>query len=440
MEASYPSILIVAVNPLSTTANNGKTMASLFRGYPPEAVSQLYFHRDPPTSDVCDNYYRIADEDLIRAARRRASPIGRQVDRDSAPERVVPQALTDLLKSSRAIRLVRALFWTGVDLERGPVADWLDAVNPDIIFFCGGDANYAYKKVHRLADRYGAKIVFYITDDYVLPVPTCNVFAWLGRAWTRRVFVAMTKGSALVLTIGDEMSRVYEQTFGVRSQSVMNLVEVPDAAPGRSLPAGDMTVFSYVGGLHSNREVVLARLVESLERLEARGLRGTLRVYSNHPPSRRFMKALEGSTRASFSGSLDEEGVARVLRDSDVLVHVEADDRKSKVVTRLSVSTKISEYLASGKPILAVGPSDVASIRYLRESGAAFVESAMTSESIDSTVATAIRDQASREACARRAWELAKQNHDARVLRARLHEQLRALAQPGPDAAGSRPV
>lgn len=63
--SKYPRILIVSVNPLSTTSNNGKTIASFFESYPKEKLAQLYFHREIPTSNVCQNYYKISDEDMI---------------------------------------------------------------------------------------------------------------------------------------------------------------------------------------------------------------------------------------------------------------------------------------------------------------------------------------------------------------------------------------
>ena len=65
--------------------------------------------------------------------------------------------------------------------------------------------------------------------------------------------------------------------------------------------------------------------------------------------------------------SLDKALQEQIKADS--LLHVEAFDEKSKKSTRLSVSTKIFEYLYAGKIILGYGPSDVASMEYLRDIG-----------------------------------------------------------------------
>lgn len=429
MSGDLPTILIVAVNPLSATANNGKTIASMFRGYPQEALAQLYFHREVPTSEVCSNYFRIADDDIARAIRTLSPISGARVVAPSAEERAVPRGVADFLKKSQAVRLLRSLIWGVVNLDRGAAREWLDEVRPDLIFFCGGDSNHLYRKVHRLAERYNAPIVYYITDDYVLPVRTLNVFAAINRAWTRRAFKSMCRASALVLTIGDEMARVYEQKFGVRSVTAMNMVDVPDVASTSTAPTRDALVLSYLGGLHSNRWRVLHELGASLERLAPHGLIGELRVYSGEPVDPAVEAALTRHPYSSFCGRLDAEGVKAVMLESDVLVHVESDDPKSKAVTRLSVSTKIPEYMASGKPLLALGPSDIGSIRYLVETESAFVAASLEPDDIDATLSAVLIDDIRRHAYAQNAWRVARARHHAATVRPQLQSQFVAIAR-----------
>ena len=439
-QENAPTVLIVAVNPLSTTSNNGKTLASLFEGYPRQSIAQLYFHREIPTSDVCDNYYRISDEDLVRGIVRGAAPKGSKVLATDVATRVIPERTNNLLKKSRAIRFARSLLWKAVSLERGAVREWLDELNPDVIFFCGGDANHLYKKVLGLSKRYGAKIVYYITDDYVLPICTANVFHLITRAWTRRVFKQMCRESSLILTIGKKMSRVYESRYDIRSESVMNLVHIEDVEHDGARPTSQPMVFSYVGGLHSNRWRVLADLAEALERVWARGLHGELRIYSEHPPEATQLKVLDRPPFSAYCGGLDSEGVRTVLRESDVLVHVEASDRKSKRVTSLSISTKISEYMAAGKPILAIGPKDVASIEYLEQTSSAFLVAPTSAEAIDSTLAEIMSDHGQRQRRARRARATARASHDEKVVRPQFQQRIVALGRsPRAKESGGSP-
>lgn len=435
--SDVPRVLIVSVNPLSSTSNNGKTIASFFSGYPKESIAQLYFHREVPTAEVCDNYYRVSDEDLLRALVRVSAPAGRRVVAADVPERVIPQAANDIIKRSVAARVLRSLLWRRVvTFDHPNIKDWLDEFSPEVIFFCGGNANYLYSKVHRVADRHGAEVVYYITDDYVLPVRTANPVRAIDRAWTRRCFRSMCERSVLVLTIGEKMSRTYEARFGVKSRTIMNLTDVPSDLPASVTPSGGPVIFSYVGSLHSNRWRVLVRMSAGIERLRSRGLHAELRVYSAETPSSAVMARLEASPSTRHCGSLDADGVRGVIQESDVLVHVEADDAKSKSVTSLSISTKIPEYMAAGRPIFAVGPADVASIEYLKETASAFVVDNPSSTDLDDQLARAVQDTAQRDAYAKQAWLVARENHDRATLAPRLQAEIAALVPRGPQQIG----
>lgn len=429
----YPRVLIVSVNPLSETSNNGKTIASFFKGWPRERLAQLYFHREVPTSPVCENYFRICDEDLLSALKRLRRPQGQRVHRGSDSPRLIPQTANDRLKRSRAVRLARAVLWAGaLRLDAGPVREWLDEFDPELIFFVGGDATYLYPPVERLAVRYGAALTYYITDDYVLPAPVLNPFELITRLWTRRAFRRTCARSRLVLTIGEAMSQTYRERFGVESRAVMNMVALPPAHGDAhrsdvASPSGDLTL-AYLGGLHSRRWAVLAELGRSVERARDRGNAVALEIYTAETPTPQIREALDRPPAVRFGGALDANGVAERLSSADVLVHVEASDRASKRVTLLSVSTKISEYLAAGRPILAIGPAEVASIAYLTQTGAAFVASD-TPDDMDRCLDELLGSAADRSARAARARVVAATNHDETVVRPRLHGWLRDAAR-----------
>lgn len=423
----YPRVLIVTVNPLSTTSNNGKTYASFFNGYPKENIAQLYFHREVPTSDVCENYYKISDEDIINNFLDKSKKMGGEVCKGNAEERLIPKNINNKLKKSSMVRFVRSLLWTILDLEKDYVKSWLDKVNPEIIFFCGGNANYLYNSVLKLSKKYNSKIVYYITDDYVLPYFSFNIFNIINRIWTRNVFKKMCKKSSLILTIGDKMSNVYKERYGIESKKIMNLVEIKD----RKILNNELKInnlqFVYVGGLHSNRWRVLSLIGKSLERIDKQGFRGNLKIYSQHPPEDKILNEINNKDYSKYCGSLDSNGVKEVLINADVLIHVESFDRKSKRVTYLSVSTKIPEYMSSGKCILAVGPKDVASIEYLIETKSGFVITSMDNGDIDNDIIDIFQNTDKRNSYIEQAILTVKQNHDIQIKRKEFQQDIVSL-------------
>jgi glycosyltransferase involved in cell wall biosynthesis len=68
-----------------------------------------------------------------------------------------------------------------------------------------------------------------------------------------------------------------------------------------------------------------------------------------------------------YMGALDNAGVSKQIQDSDILIHVESFEKKYRAYTKYSISTKISEYLASNRCIIAYGPNEIASILLFTE-------------------------------------------------------------------------
>ncbi len=95
-----PRVLFVSVNPFSQTSNNGKTFASFFEGYGTDALAQLYFHRELPSSPVCDNYFRITDEDLVHDLVRPWRVTGERVTARSSSTTPIPRRTHSPLRGS----------------------------------------------------------------------------------------------------------------------------------------------------------------------------------------------------------------------------------------------------------------------------------------------------------------------------------------------------
>lgn len=423
-----PHVLFVSVNPFSSTSNNGKTFASFFEGYPSDSIAQLYFHREIPSSPVCARYFRITDEALLKDVIRPWRITGERVSATSPSRTPIPPSIHTALKGSQTARLIRQVLWTGVRLENRELLAWLDDFGPEIVFFCGSDSVSLYRKVTALANRYGAKMVFYVTDDYVLPTRSRNISAKAIRSWTRREFRRLTSRAELVLTIGDGMSSRYEREYGIVSVPVMNMVPVPQAQPAprhRPNPQEPFTLL-YAGSLHSNRWKVLARIVERLPQLDERGISIRMKIFGPEL-SAEMRPSLDLFPYVEHGGLLSPSDLKSAISEADALLYVEADDPASMEVTALSVSTKIPEYLVSGRSILAIGPRGIAAIDYLWSKSAAIVVEPSDTDGLDEALSSIALDPMLARDLTERAFALARANHDGPRTRSMLWGRLKGL-------------
>jgi hypothetical protein len=136
-----------------------------------------------------------------------------------------------------------------------------------------------------------------------------------------------------------------------------------------------------------------------------------------------------------FKGCLNAAEVEQVIGQSDILVHVESMDRLSRRLTRLSVSTKIPQYLASGKCLLAVGPPEVASMRYVRDHEAAMVITDL--KTLRGALEELILSPELRQRYAVNSLRLAHQRHESKILTDLLVSTLRGVMAAKPDTGSS---
>jgi glycosyltransferase involved in cell wall biosynthesis len=124
----------------------------------------------------------------------------------------------------------------------------------------------------------------------------------------------------------------------------------------------------YAGGLHYNRWKVLSQIAMAIKEMsQTDKCKGYLKIYSAQSISDEIIDNINIEGVSEFCGAASASQIAEIYSNADVLLHVESFESKAIASTKYSFSTKIPEYLSAGKCILAVGPAEIASLRYLSQ-------------------------------------------------------------------------
>jgi len=370
----HPRVLIVSHNAMSDTQSNGKTLSVFFKHWDTECLAQVYLTTDVPDFSVCHKYFQINDFDIVRRFFLNKKKQGRIVEKTSVAEmkslkdEVTKSPTLKLLRRniSPFFRLLRDLMWSFSGYKTRELTKFIEEFNPQIIFFQSSSGVFAYSLTKWVCKSKNIPLIMQVTDDYVSGMFTLDPFFWIQMLRVRLAFKWAISYSSCVVAIGEKMVKEYKTRFGGNYTIAMN------SASEISLPkytADNQVInFVYAGNLGLNRWKILVLLASCLEELKNdEGICAYLSIYSLIEPDAEELKFLNKSTCSEFKGSLTTEQLNDVKTHSDVLVHVEAFDKTNKNITRLSISTKIPEYLASGRCIFAVGPEDVASMQYIVE-------------------------------------------------------------------------
>lgn len=367
----YPRVLHVGFNPIGSPTNTGLTLASMFGAWPTDRLFEVYTH---------SGQSRTARGTNVVLAPLSTAPVDGIV-RTLMGERL-PKPVADGLNNSvrrpdglpiatRARLAATALndvgpVWTG--------GGWLRDVEdfrPQVIHSLLGGVRVT-KLVAALSARLDLPVVPHFMDDWMDTLFTDGQLWGLARREAERSIARVLARSPRILTIGTRMQSEYAQRMGLPASVVGNSADfdlyddlIADRSPD---PDGPLTL-RYVGGLHLGRATALGNVGKALEDQQHDGRPWQL-VLNVPEHDLALAERMERELPAiSSAGNRMPAEVPRTLVNSDALLFLESSDPAITSFTRLSVSTKVPEYLASGRPVLAIGPSDQASIRILADVG-----------------------------------------------------------------------
>lgn len=440
----YPRVLIVSHNALSRVQNNGKTLEAFFGDWDKAALAQIYLQPEEPDLEFTSNYFCMSDYEVLNAFLS-GGGIGRKVteagDRSDENLTGATRALYAEKKRSRQNRrglnafihnrfvardplfvYVREALWRRAKWDTEALNAFISDFAPDALFFQGSSCAFAYDIVKTLTDRYSLPLILELTDDYTYYQCRLSPFDRLNKARYLAVFSRAIGEAHKVIAISDKMKSEYSQRFGGNYEVLLNSVDatatLPKAHLGLSPEA--QTELLYAGNVSINRHKTLIAIGEALSLLNSWGGNFKLNVFTPAPPESNILAALCAVPTIAYGGSLSPDELRAKMERSDVLVHAESFDERMKKVTRLSVSTKIPEYLSANRLILAVGPEDIASMSYLRDNGAAATvfspEALDIAEALVGALAGAAYDEILSNATA-----LYNKNHRAETTRERIY-------------------
>ena len=148
-------------------------------------------------------------------------------------------------------------------------------------------------------------------------------------------------------------------------------------------------------------------------RLDQNGVPARLSIYTDGASIRDHGNELSYPPIVSVHEWIPYEELQRVFQRADVLVHVESFDNVFRRWTRYSISTKIADYLMSGRCLFAYGPAEGAALCSIQENGAGVVVSRRDKVLLEEKLKEMLLNAAARAACGERARKAAMREHEA---------------------------
>ncbi|MBX7268046.1 glycosyl transferase family 1 [Micromonospora sp. Llam7] len=427
---------MVGHTPFHYGTGTALTMSNLFSGWPKDRLAQIYTANITPSRDVCELYFHLPPRDRYLPVQYHSMRLlGWNGNTSPQQSRAVSAICAGAERRPTLARMyanMKAIDDVSPVRITQALTRWARAFDPELVYSVSGSARHM-RIAAATARACGVPLVPHFTDDWPATLYTNGELLGLARRVVRQETHRLIRLAPLGMVISRPMAQEYSRRYGIPFSVFTNCVDESFfASPryGADPPDGSLELV-YVGALHLNRWKSLRDIGEALGVMAEGGLPARLTVHSPASDLARYGKYLTDLKWIRLGAPLASHEVPAALRSATVLVHVESFDEEVRRYTRYSVSTKIPQYLATGRPILGYGPTEVASMNHIREADAGVVVGKNNARALVDALTDLCRDAALRWRLAHNGLAFARREHTRENVAARFAATLRSAVTAG---------
>lgn len=426
-------IVIVSNSPWRSDNSFGNSFSNIFEGIPDLEIANIYCKYGKPQTKAATRFFQITEKSILKSILKH-TPSGKEVFQEAETPAVdSEEAAFNKIKSHKSIPMywARAMIWKTGKWRSQALADFLDDFKPDLLFIPVYYSHYLHDINRFILKRYNIPAVGYVSDDvYTLKQFSLSPFFWIDRLILRPKMKKVFSRCKTVYVISETQRREYAAIFGDKFKVLTKCADFSDEnRPAPKAPDIPLKMV-YAGNVSKGRGKILQLLAQNVREFNAKSNTFTLDIYTSTPLSDKLKVALNGGG-VTLHPPVSYAEIQQIQAQADILVHAEAFDLRERLAVHQSFSTKIVDYLASNRCILAVGSDDCASIQYFIENGCAAV--ARTPSEIPERLSALQENPALLAFYAEKAFEGGKLHHERSVMQKNLLHDLQTVLQEGMD-------
>lgn len=366
-------ILVFSV-PAWNSKVGANSWATLLESYPASNIACVSIRDEVPDSPVCGRYFTISENRVIKSIFKRNVRTGYEVKPD-----LYAESLADLSaqksryskyqkKRNYLMLLAREAVWKLGKWKSREFDSFLDDFKPDLILHSMDGYIHMNRIVLYAIRRTSSKAIGYIWDDNFTYKASPSLGFKIYRFFQRRSLKKLAKKTDNFFSITERTKREADTFFHINSAVLTKpLHTIPEYKEREYVPPYKIL---YTGSLIIGRDEALKTLVKVLDRINYDQTLFELDIYT--------ATDLQEDEREHFNKPyvrlhppIPQSEVLKEQQKTDILLFLEALSGEFINSARLSFSTKITDYLSCGKPILAIGSKEACPIEYFIENDAA---------------------------------------------------------------------
>ena len=408
----FPKVLIAGVDAWRKDGPSD-TLPNIFSCWDKEKVALVYTRSNNPDSDVSNNFFQISENKVLKSIFRPWIKTGKTAENHQSvisKDLIIEQKRYGKAhkKHSEFMTLCREIVWLLGNWKSKELRDFVNKFNPDVLFLPIYNKWYMCS-LELFLIRITKKPIatYYVDDDY--SYDSCQgILSYLHRFVLRKYVKKLMVKSRESFVIADMVKNEIDKTFNKDSKILTKGVDFTTSEYSAKKIKYPIK-FVYTGNLLIGRDSTLLLIADIINKLDNTGEKISLDIYSQTELSENVLQKLNNGN-SHFHGNIPREKIEEIQKNADVLIFAEAISGKNSYAAKMSFSTKLTDYMKSGKCIFAVGKQDISPIHYLKKYDAAIVST--NEQEIYENIKSLLEEPKLIENYGSKAFNCAKQNHD----------------------------
>lgn len=419
--------MIITHLPMSYKSNTGKTLASMFSCWSRDDLSQIYINDVSRDYELCSSFFLIDEKKMLKKTISLNVTIGEEMFMDSQSFTVAPTLKMNsnikfIISRMNVILLWRNFAWCNKKWKSNELDSWVKKNKPDVIFLIPGYIMGLVDCALYIAEKYNLPVATFVMDDYFIRETSINPFANMLNALLNKKYRELIEKADLHYVIGEKMADAYNREFSCKHIPIMNWVDT-NKIYSKKVMVGKCVRLAYFGGLGIGRFASICQIAEVVGDLNLSGRRVFFELYTKNLTESEI-KRFESNEGCRYRGYVIGSKLDKAMDETDILVHIESFSRRYKKILSTAVSTKIPEYMNSGRFIFVYGPEYSESIRIIQQNNCGIGVTQKDNESIKYAINRIINDKDLYYEYVRNAKQFAKEKFSVYKNSRRLKKQI----------------
>jgi len=414
-------ILTISNAPWDDRNSVGNTQSNWFSNWPNTEIRSMYTREAYPNNTCCSSYYRVTIKDIAKHIFSREE-IGSSISHIdiSTSKKTIENNLIGSVKGWKRSALQNIVeiaysskLWLNKKLKTN-----IEEFCPDIIFCFAIAEPFRYNIIRYAKKHTKAKVVMWVADDVYGQTTEMNFFK---RVIYRKRYRKMFAMADKVYGVSQMLCEEYTDLYNI---SITPLYKGCDLAPNIK-SVGNPIKIVYAGNLLYGRDKTLVALVSEIAKINKEEIKIQLSIYSGTPVTNEIRNSLNINGSSVLYDARPYDEIKKIMKEADIVLHVESFDKQQMKNVRLSFSTKIIDCMQSGAVMMVIGPKGIASVEYPRGIRGVVVVDDLSK--LHQSINTIIKNPSQLLYDAEKIYDYAKRNHELSAVRNKLQKDFHTI-------------